>query len=369
MIRLLLLRAAEILAPASLRQVTLIDFPQMISTSHTNADYYFNRDVECVRAFFRRRFGLVATHVPTLDADTSRNEHALDEQLAASGWTPAQETEFAALADALAEEQAAERAEHDRALEQGSEAGEGVGSEDGSDGETSSSGDGEDSGEGDDETMGPERRQLNVSTGSDGDLNISGRAAFGVAGATLGTADVEDVASQVKQSLRTGVAAEAREHAPAEFPTADCSRGASGSAAGGAYDGSTLGDEECSTAGVSSCGAGRGSEAHELTHSPCATAAEEELLHSEHNRAQPVHQGQSRNAGEVLRSEPARGCGPGRAMASEVNVRVAERVKQELRRKHSLRQPKGGSRNEAKNREQRKLAASVRREVDGSGGW
>ncbi|KAJ7254040.1 RIO1 family-domain-containing protein [Mycena haematopus] len=34
----------------------VIDFPQMVSTSHTNAEWYFNRDVECIRTFFKRRF-------------------------------------------------------------------------------------------------------------------------------------------------------------------------------------------------------------------------------------------------------------------------------------------------------------------------
>ena len=58
---------------------------QMISTSHPNAAFYFDRDVECVRAFFRRRFGFEATQVPQLDVDTS-NLHELDVALAASGW-------------------------------------------------------------------------------------------------------------------------------------------------------------------------------------------------------------------------------------------------------------------------------------------
>ena len=35
---------------------TLIDFPQMVSTSHENAEAYFDRDVECVARFFHRRF-------------------------------------------------------------------------------------------------------------------------------------------------------------------------------------------------------------------------------------------------------------------------------------------------------------------------
>ena len=35
----------------------LIDFPQMISTSHVNASMYFDRDVKCIKDFFFRRFG------------------------------------------------------------------------------------------------------------------------------------------------------------------------------------------------------------------------------------------------------------------------------------------------------------------------
>jgi len=36
--------------------ITMIDFPQMVSISHLNAEYYFDRDVQCIRDFFRRRF-------------------------------------------------------------------------------------------------------------------------------------------------------------------------------------------------------------------------------------------------------------------------------------------------------------------------
>jgi RIO kinase 2 len=36
--------------------LTIIDFPQMVSISHLNAEYYFDRDVQCIRDFFRRRF-------------------------------------------------------------------------------------------------------------------------------------------------------------------------------------------------------------------------------------------------------------------------------------------------------------------------
>lgn len=34
----------------------LIDFPQMVSIDHVNAEYYFDRDVNCIKRFFERRF-------------------------------------------------------------------------------------------------------------------------------------------------------------------------------------------------------------------------------------------------------------------------------------------------------------------------
>ena len=47
--------------------VTLIDFPQMVSSSHPNARFYFSRDVECMRCFFRKRFGFEKKIFPTFD--------------------------------------------------------------------------------------------------------------------------------------------------------------------------------------------------------------------------------------------------------------------------------------------------------------
>ncbi|OQR71655.1 serine/threonine-protein kinase RIO2-like [Tropilaelaps mercedesae] len=64
---------------------TLIDFPQMISTEHTNAEFYFNRDVSCVREFFRRRFGYESEDFPRF-GDLER-EDTLDMETAASGLT------------------------------------------------------------------------------------------------------------------------------------------------------------------------------------------------------------------------------------------------------------------------------------------
>nr|XP_018259880.1 Atypical/RIO/RIO2 protein kinase [Kwoniella dejecticola CBS 10117]OBR82038.1 Atypical/RIO/RIO2 protein kinase [Kwoniella dejecticola CBS 10117] len=43
----------------------VIDFPQMVSTRHENAEYFFNRDVNCIRRFFRRRFRYESLAWPT----------------------------------------------------------------------------------------------------------------------------------------------------------------------------------------------------------------------------------------------------------------------------------------------------------------
>lgn len=45
----------------------IIDFPQMISTSHPDARMYFDRDVGCIKDFFRRRFGFESTLCPSFD--------------------------------------------------------------------------------------------------------------------------------------------------------------------------------------------------------------------------------------------------------------------------------------------------------------
>ncbi|KAI0594053.1 Rio2, N-terminal-domain-containing protein [Biscogniauxia sp. FL1348] len=39
----------------------IIDFPQMVSMDHANAEMYFDRDVACVKRFFERRFHFVST--------------------------------------------------------------------------------------------------------------------------------------------------------------------------------------------------------------------------------------------------------------------------------------------------------------------
>ncbi|KAG0239312.1 hypothetical protein BGW41_007797 [Actinomortierella wolfii] len=88
----------------------LIDFPQMVSTDHPNAEYYFNRDVECIRTFFKRRFQYESMLYPKFKLDTER-QFDLDVQVAASGFTKKQQQELekfqeeeAALAKELGED-------------------------------------------------------------------------------------------------------------------------------------------------------------------------------------------------------------------------------------------------------------------------
>ncbi|XP_019372753.1 PREDICTED: serine/threonine-protein kinase RIO2 [Gavialis gangeticus] len=66
-------------------QVTMIDFPQMVSISHPNAEWYFNRDVKCIQEFFKKRFSYESELFPTFQ--DIRRECSLDVEIAASGYT------------------------------------------------------------------------------------------------------------------------------------------------------------------------------------------------------------------------------------------------------------------------------------------
>ncbi|XP_068654912.1 serine/threonine-protein kinase rio2-like [Aristolochia californica] len=83
-------------------KVTMIDFPQMVSVSHRNAQMYFDRDVECIFKFFNKRFKL-SFHEEPEDIEGSKSDidesgrpcfssieksaGVLDKELAASGFT------------------------------------------------------------------------------------------------------------------------------------------------------------------------------------------------------------------------------------------------------------------------------------------
>jgi RIO kinase 2 len=66
----------------------LIDFPQMVSISHTNAKMYFDRDVACIKQFFERRFGFVSdASGPTFEEATARIMNRIDVAVEASGFS------------------------------------------------------------------------------------------------------------------------------------------------------------------------------------------------------------------------------------------------------------------------------------------
>ncbi|KAJ9602848.1 Serine/threonine-protein kinase rio2 [Cladophialophora chaetospira] len=70
----------------------LIDFPQMVSVDHPNAEFYFNRDVDCVKRFFSRRFGFISTDEGPFFDDTKQligkdGSKRLDVSVEASGFS------------------------------------------------------------------------------------------------------------------------------------------------------------------------------------------------------------------------------------------------------------------------------------------
>lgn len=63
----------------------IIDFPQMVSTEHPNAEIFFNRDVNCIRDFFKKRFGYESELYPKF-GDIERSD-TLDAEILCSGFT------------------------------------------------------------------------------------------------------------------------------------------------------------------------------------------------------------------------------------------------------------------------------------------
>lgn len=70
----------------------LIDFPQMVSTSHANAKMYFDRDVQGVREYFRKKFGYESEDYPKFN-DLEREDN-LDVEVSCSGFTKEMERDL-----------------------------------------------------------------------------------------------------------------------------------------------------------------------------------------------------------------------------------------------------------------------------------
>ncbi|XP_032873249.1 serine/threonine-protein kinase RIO2 [Amblyraja radiata] len=87
-------------------RVTMIDFPQMVSTSHLNAEWYFNRDVKCIRDFFIRRYNYESELYPTFN--DIRKEASLDVEVEVSGYTKELQENAALLDASISEEEDSE---------------------------------------------------------------------------------------------------------------------------------------------------------------------------------------------------------------------------------------------------------------------
>lgn len=70
----------------------LIDFPQMVSIDHPNAEMYFDRDVKCIKRFFERRFHFVSDEPGPFFSDAKNRllktaGKRLDVEVEASGFS------------------------------------------------------------------------------------------------------------------------------------------------------------------------------------------------------------------------------------------------------------------------------------------
>ncbi|KAJ2161675.1 Serine/threonine-protein kinase rio2 [Coemansia sp. RSA 552] len=132
----------------------LIDFPQMVSTAHANAEFYFNRDVDCIRTFFRRRFAYESVLYPRFTRSLDR-EFDLDVEVAASGFSKKDQS----CLDRFMDDAASGDAASDDELPSDEEIvySDASGAEDGEDGEDNASEDNEGSGDDSDCTIEQDR--------------------------------------------------------------------------------------------------------------------------------------------------------------------------------------------------------------------
>ncbi|WVZ67888.1 hypothetical protein U9M48_016905 [Paspalum notatum var. saurae] len=98
-------------------KITVIDFPQMVSVSHRNAQMFFDRDIECIYKFFNKRFNLTSEKNEEQDGSESDGEGnsrpsffsvkkaagSLDKELAASGFTRKEQVDMERYIDEEAE--------------------------------------------------------------------------------------------------------------------------------------------------------------------------------------------------------------------------------------------------------------------------
>ncbi|KAG8078716.1 hypothetical protein GUJ93_ZPchr0007g3043 [Zizania palustris] len=118
-------------------KVTMIDFPQMVSVSHRNAQMFFDRDIECIYKFFNKRFNLLSERFEEqngseIDDDENgrpsflsvqKAAGSLDKKLAASGFTRKEQVEMDKFIHENAEEESSDDDNSTSEQEQESEGG------------------------------------------------------------------------------------------------------------------------------------------------------------------------------------------------------------------------------------------------------
>mmetsp|Transcript_1000 Transcript_1000/g.2762 ORF Transcript_1000/g.2762 Transcript_1000/m.2762 type:complete len:598 (-) Transcript_1000:423-2216(-) len=357
-------------------EVTVIDFPQMVSTSHINAKYYFDRDVNCVATFFRRRFGFCAAALPVFEQDTTCGAVDLGSELEASGWTEAHNADFGKLMDTMTDEEArAVAATGGRAPSDGED-------DDGEDGEE----DEEDDDDDDDD--------------DDGLATIDeGRMAFGNRDAPVHSGQKDAAVAAAARAAEEAVAAAAAAAAArerSELLTEDEGIGLDAlgrlamcnveSLSASEHPAAPLSFVEspfCTKAEFAAYAALPACEKPAALRTACrlrAAAAGEVVPDAQGRprarRANGADGGgasdpedDARSVAESLRSTTstiarARAAGAASARAAEAR----ERVKAELKR-GGKGKGTGGSRNEAKDREKRKVMSGMRKELSGASGW
>ncbi|KAK6544558.1 Serine kinase, variant 2 [Orbilia ellipsospora] len=83
----------NILVHEETQEPVVIDFPQMVSIDHPNAEEYFDRDVQCIKTFFARKFGFESEEEGPDWKDVKRTGK-LDVEVEASGFSKKQAKEL-----------------------------------------------------------------------------------------------------------------------------------------------------------------------------------------------------------------------------------------------------------------------------------
>jgi RIO kinase 2 len=83
----------NILVKEDSQEAVIIDFPQMISINHRNAEEQFDRDVQCIKTFFEKKFRYTADDDGPFWSDIKRTG-TLDAAVEASGMSKKQAKEL-----------------------------------------------------------------------------------------------------------------------------------------------------------------------------------------------------------------------------------------------------------------------------------